>query len=66
MYSARVPSGAPPPPADAGARFCQKMEWFTCPPPLKRIAACRPIMASTSPLASASAYFSRATFRLVT
>ena len=27
-----------PPPSACGARFCQKMEWFRCPPPLNLIA----------------------------
>ena len=31
IASARGPVGAPPAPA---AMFCQKIEWFRCPPPL--------------------------------
>jgi hypothetical protein len=66
IMAASFPVGSPPPPLPAGARFCQKMEWFTCPPPLKRSAGCSAIISETLPDADALAYFSSATFKLVT
>ena len=34
-----VPALRTPPPSETGLRFCQKMEWLRCPPPLNLIAA---------------------------
>jgi hypothetical protein len=66
MAFASSPVGSPPPPLPLGARFSQKMLWFTCPPPLKRMAPWSAIIDATSPVAWASAYLPSAALRLVT
>ncbi len=60
------PWGSPPPPLPWGARFSQKREWLTWPPPWKLSRGAWAAAALVSPLAWASAMASEAALKLLT